>query len=103
MHGRPCEGMTVTIKDELHVPDWQKRIARLKEAAEGILEHAKAVEDATKGTLFENDGIDIARQLKDLVCEEHDGNSVMDLVQDIIVMEGVEICQKSKSSSAKVR
>jgi hypothetical protein len=103
MHGKPCDGITVTIKDELHVPDWPKRVAKLKDAAAGILENAKAIEAATNGTLFENDGLDIARQLKDLVCEEHDGNSVMDLVQDIIVMEGVEICQKSKSSSARVK
>ena len=102
MHGRPC-GLVVTIKDELHVPDWQMRLARLMEAAEGIREHAETIKQVTGGTLFENDGLDIARQLKDLVEEGHDGNSVLDLVDDIRIMEGVEICQKSKSSSARVR
>jgi hypothetical protein len=93
----------VTIKDELHAPDWPKRIARLREAAAGILEHTKAIEEATRGTLFENDGLDIARQIKDLVEEGNDANSVLDLVKDITVMEGVEICQRSKSTSRKAR
>jgi hypothetical protein len=98
------KGLSVLIKNEPIVPDWPKRVARMREAAERIKEGAGMVKEATEGTLWKSDGLDIATQIEDLVNEgDPDGNSVLDLVKDIEFIEEVDTCQKSKSSSRRVR
>lgn len=98
-----CEGVLVTLKDTPPVPDWPQRLAMLRAAAESIQDAATVVREVTAGTKFENDALDLARQLDDLAEQGHGGNSVLDLVDDITMMEGIEICQKSKSTLRKDR
>jgi hypothetical protein len=83
------DGLLVTIKDEPDVPDWPERVAKMKKAAESITNAMQMLRDATKDTRWFLDGEDIARQLLNLVETDHDGNSVLDLVNDIVEVEEV--------------
>lgn len=95
-------GLLVKFSDVPDVPDWPARIAKMKGAAERMQRAIDDFADATKNTRWTIDGEDIARQLQDLVERGHEGNSVLDLTHDIEVFEEIP-CQKSKSTSRKVR
>jgi hypothetical protein len=95
--------LLVKVSDEPDVPDWPDRLAKMLEAAESIVMGAKAFKEAADNTRWSVDALDICVQIIDLVLEGHDGNSILDLVEDIKAIEEVSICQKSKSSSRKAR
>jgi hypothetical protein len=97
------DGLVVKIKDEPTVPDWPARVAKMRAAAERMQKAIDDFAEATKHTRWWVDGEDIARQLQDLVEENHDGNSVLDLVNDIMVTEEVPTCQPLKSSYRRVK
>lgn len=86
--------LVVMVKDEPDVPDWLERIAKMNGAAEHIRMGVRELREATKDTRWEIDALDLATQIMDLVEEDHDSNSIEDLVEDIKVIEGLRKCRK---------